>query len=61
MKPGDLVMWGLEHLIDTRGELGIILEEIPYEERGNDPFPHYMVLFPSRGKLHCRGRDLWMV
>jgi len=44
--------------MDLPGDIGIILEHIPHESRGNDPFPHWKVLFPERGVLHCRESDL---
>lgn len=44
--------------MDLPYDVGIILEYIPYESRGNDPFPHWKVLFPDRGVLHYRESDL---
>jgi hypothetical protein len=47
--------------MDLPGDIGIILELIPYESRGKDPFPHWKVLFPNQGILHCRESDLRVV
>jgi hypothetical protein len=47
--------------MDLPGDVGIILELIPYESRDNDPFPHWRVLFPNRGILQCRESDLQVV
>lgn len=47
--------------MDLPGDIGIILELIPYESRGKDPFYHWKVLFPERGVLHCRESDLQIV
>ena len=58
MKLGSLVGWKSRFQMDLPGDVGIILEHIPYEFRGNDPFPHWKVLFPERGVLHCRESDL---
>lgn len=62
MKKGDLVKFYDYSTFEFPHELAMIINEIPYEERGNDPFPHYHVLFPLRGEiLHCRGSDLILV
>ena len=58
MKPGDLVGWRSRFQMGLPGDIGIILEQIPYESRGKDPFHHWKVLFPERGILHCRESDL---
>ena len=58
MKPGDLVRFRLDVYLEAVGSgVGVVLEKIPYEFRGNDPFPWYVTLFPS-GVLRCRERDL---
>ena len=58
---GNLVTWKPLFQMDLPGDIGIILELIPYESRGNDPFPHWRVLFPNQGILHCRESDLRVV
>ena len=61
MKPGDMVGWKPRFQMDLPGDIGIILELIPYESRDNDPFPYWRVLFPNRGILQCRESDLQVV
>jgi len=61
MKLGDMVGWKFRFEMGLPGDIGIILEHIPYESRGNDPFPHWRVLFSERGVLHCRECDLRVV
>jgi len=58
MKPSDLVGWKSRYVMDLPTDLGVVLEKIPYELRGKDPFPHWKVFFPFRGILHCRESDL---
>ena len=58
MNPGDLVGWRDRIQMDLPSELGIILEHLPYESRGGDPFPYWKVLFAGRGVLQCRESDL---
>jgi hypothetical protein len=58
---GSLVAWMPLFQMDLPGDIGIILELIPYESRDNDPFPHWRVLFSERGVLHCRECDLRVV
>ena len=60
MKRGDLVSWKFQ-VMDLPNEIGIILNYIPFENRGNDPFPHWSVLFGDRGILHCRESDLEII
>jgi hypothetical protein len=43
------------------GDIGIILEPIPYESRNNDPFPFWKVLFGDRGVLKCRESDIVVI
>ena len=58
---GKLVTWISLFQMDLPGDIGIILELIPYESRGNDTFPHWRVLFSECGVLHCRESDLRVV
>ena len=68
MMPGDLVKWRfhfqmeMNHFqMDLPGDIGIILEPIPYESRNNDPFPFWKVLFGNRGVLKCRESDIVVI
>lgn len=57
MKPGDLVQFRLDSLLEG-SEVGLVIRELDLDEKLRDPFPMFFVLFPRRGLLRCRGTDL---
>jgi hypothetical protein len=61
MKSGDLVVWNSMFGMNLPSDIGFVLEYVPFEFRGSDPFPHWKVLFPDRGILHCRESDLSVI
>ena len=61
MKLGDMVTWNARFGVYFPLDIGLILEHIPFESRGDDPFPHWKVLFPDRGVLRCRESDLLVI
>ncbi len=61
MKPGNIVTWKSRFGMDLPTDLGIIIEFIPYDFRGRDPFPWWRVLFGMRGVLMCRESDLMVL
>lgn len=62
MKPGDLVVWELDLLMEgPDAEIGLVLSDVVCEMWGDEPVPHVFVSFPIQGVQHCRARHLRVV
>jgi hypothetical protein len=55
VRVGNMVVWRYRYEMDLPSEVGITIEKF---KAPGDPFPHWKVLFPDRGILHCRESDL---
>ena len=62
MKPGDLVVWELDFLMEgPDAEIGLVLSDVVCEMWGDEPVPHVYVNFSSQGIEYCRARHLHVV